>query len=283
MFFLPPWAILASLGGLASNTFHFLSRYVLKDKDDPVVYVWYYEALKLIIFASLATIDWKLVLTPQSIVIFIFLGLTESFAGYWSMKMHAYSQLSISTIISRTRLIWVPILAYLFFGEILKPYEYLGIVIIFGGISLVVAPNKFFMDKGAIYANLAAFMVALNLVLLKMALPYGSASVLNAIMCIPIALSFPFLFKNVRKNLRIVSQQHFGLKSFAIIVNLLSNYLTTWALAVGEASKVIALYQSMMIFSVIAGIVFLKERENIVKKLIGTSITLLGILLLTSL
>jgi len=281
MFFFSPWIIFASLGGIASNAFNFVSRYVLKDKDDPIVYAWFYETLRIAAFGAIAFFDWKLIITPHSLIIFFLLGVTEALGVYWYMKMHSYSQLSVSTIISRTRLIWVPIFAFLLLGETLKPYEYVGIVILFAGLSIVVAPNKLLIDKGARYANLAAIMIALNLVLLKESLNYGSPSVVNAAMSLFAFILFPIFFQQVRKNMNILKHENVKLKTFAVILNVASQYLFTWALLFGEVSKAIAVYQSMMIFSVVAGIIFLNERENIAKKLIGTAVTLIGVLLLT--
>lgn len=279
---LPPWIILAVLGGLTSNAFNYLSRFVLKDKQDPVVYTWYLESVKFIIFASIAIFDWKLIITPYSLFLFSMLAITEGLGAFWLMKMHSYSHLSISTILSRTRIMWVPVFAFLLLGEALTIPQYIGILILFVGLSIVIAPNKLFVDKGALYANLAAFMIALNWVFLKMSLPFGSASVLNALMLLPLIILLPILFKNVRRNMNFIKQEHFSLKSIAILFNVLSIYFTTWALAVGQASTVTALYQSMMVFSVLAGIIFLKEREDITKKLIGTAATLIGVFLLTS-
>ena len=47
-------------------------------------------------------------------------------------------------------------------------------------------------------------------------------------------------------------------------------YLFVEALRVGPASKVVGFYQSMLIIAVILGIVVLKERERIVKKVAGS-------------
>jgi drug/metabolite transporter (DMT)-like permease len=282
MFFFSSWIILSILGGIASNAFNFFSRYVLKDKDDPIVYAWFYETLRFIIFAAIAFFDWKMIITTKSLILFFLLGVTEALSVYWYMKMHSYSHLSVSTIISRTRLIWVPILAFLLFGEALKPFEYIGILILFLGLSIVISPAKLFIDKGAVYANLAAFMIALNLVIVKESLHYGSASVVNAAMALVAVIVFPIMFGSVRNNMNLLKHDNMQIKSLAVILNVVSAYFVTWALALGEASKVIALYQSMMVFSVVAGIIFLKERGNIKKKVLGTAVTIIGVLLLTS-
>src|SRR6185437_3079076 len=157
------WIFLAVIAGLASNAFNFINRYLLKDDEDSTAYMWFYEVTRFFAFAVIAIFDWKLVITSYSVIIFLLLGITEWIAAYWYMKMHEHSHLSISSILSRTRLIWVPILAFFIIHESLKTPDYVGILILFIGLSVVVSPKNFFIDKGANYANLAAFMIALNI------------------------------------------------------------------------------------------------------------------------
>src|SRR6185369_8208561 len=196
MLSLPIWVIFAILSGLASNGFNYISRYLLKDDEDSTAYAWFFEAMRLIVFVSISLFDWKLIITPQSLAIFILLGLTEWISVYWYMKMHEYSHLSISAILSRMRLIWVPIIAFFLIHESLQFSEYLGIAILFIGLTIVVSPRKLFIDKGMTYANLSSFMIASNIVLTKIVLPFGSNSVINiAIILVP-TLLFPLSMKN---------------------------------------------------------------------------------------
>lgn len=74
---------------------------------------------------------------------------------------------------------------------------------------------------------------------------------------------------------------NFFLKIAGILGNIVSSYLLLLALRGGEVSKVNAVYQGMLIFSVLAGIIILKERQDIFKKLLGSIITLTGVILLT--
>src|SRR6266480_2941236 len=103
MFLLPTWLILSILTGFASNSYNFLNRFLLKDGDDPISYAWYTEVLRFILFSFFAIFDWKFVITSESLFILMLVGLSEFISVYFYMKMHAYNDLSISTILSRTR------------------------------------------------------------------------------------------------------------------------------------------------------------------------------------
>lgn len=253
----------------------------MKDNDDPTAYAWYFELFRVVAFLLVAFFDWKLIITPYSFVLFIFLGLTEFLATYWFMKMHSYSHLSVSTILSRTRMIWIPILSFFLIHEALTNLDYIGIAIIFLGVSLTSAPTKLFIDKGAMYANASAFFVALNIILIVMLLPYGSNATILAIGSIPSVFLFPLFMKNRKNRLKEFFKKRIFLKTITLVIHIVASLLFMIALRLGEASKVNAVYQGMMILSVLAGIIFLKERTDIVKKLLGATITIVGVVLLS--
>ena len=194
--------------------------------------------------------------------------------------MHKFSHLSISTIISRTRLIWIPIIVFVVFAEKLKLTEYLGIAVLFLGLSIVVSPHKLFIDKGAIYANLAAFAIAINTIIFKLAIPYASSSLILVAFSLPSVILFPILMKNAKKRIFTESKKNLPIKLIRIFGNVASSYLLVWALQGGDVSRVNAIYQGMLIFSVLAGIIVLKERKDILRKLLGTAVTIIGVVLL---
>ena len=278
---LPEWVILAVLAGLGSNFFNFVSRFALKDDGDPSAWAFLYEFIRLVVFIAFLPFDFNLKFEFQTFQILFLVGFTEFISVYLYMQMHKFSHLSISTILSRTRLVWIPIIAFLFFGEKLQSMEYLGIVILFVGLSIVVAPHKLFIDKGAIYANLAAFAIAINTIMFKQAIPYASNSVILVAFCLPSVVFFPILMKNAKTRIFNEAKKHLPLKLAAISGNIVTTYLFILALHTGEVSRVNAIYQGMLIISVLAGIIILKERQDILRKLLGSIVTVVGVILLT--
>lgn len=278
---IPLWITLSILAGIGSNILNFFSRYILKDGGDATAWAWTYEFLRLLIFIPFLFFDNKLILTFESAVILFLIGITEFISVYLYMKMHQYTHLSISTIISRTRLVWIPIIAFLFFGERLTSLQYAGIVILFLGLSIAVAPRRLFLDKGAMYANSAAFMIAINTILIKEATPFASASIIMIFFSLPSVILFPLLMKNAKRRLITNNLNNVLPKLSGVISNVIASFLLIAALNIGDVSRVNALYQGMMIMGVLAGIIFLKERQDVIKKLVGTAVTIIGVILLT--
>ena len=97
----------------------------------------------------------------------------------------------------------------------------MGIIILFIVLSIVVSPKKLFIDKGATFANLAAFMVALNIVITTIALPYGSNAVINGAMALLPALFFPLIIPDRTKRLKKIFQNNLSIKLCAIAFNVI--------------------------------------------------------------
>jgi uncharacterized membrane protein len=87
--------------------------------------------------------------------------------------------------------------------------------------------------------------------------------------------------KNRSERLINIFKKKLSLKLLALFVNIISVYLFTIALRVGDSGKITAIYQGMLVTSIIAGILFLKERNDIGKKIIGTIITLIGVIIIS--
>lgn len=274
------WVLYASLAGIFSNAFSYFSRLFLKDEGDSTAWAWFFETGRLVLFLIVLFFNFYLQPSLKVWVLLILIGLTEFVSVYLHMKMHAYSELSISSILSRSRMVWIPVIAFLLFGEVLNTAQYLGILVLFIGLSLAISPKKWFVDRGAVYANIAAVIIALNVVLIKETAPFASAPVLMIAASFPSVFLFPLLMKNPLKRLPAFSKDKFGLKAFSVFIQFLSAYFLVLALQKGEVSIVNSIYQGMMVFAVLAGIIFLKERTNIIKKILGSIVALLGVLLL---
>lgn len=275
------WIVIAIVGGLASNLSNFLVRLLLKDGDDATAYAWFNEVFKLIFFSIVSIFSFRLVFDTKGFLLLLGLGIAEFFGIYAVVKMHAYSDLSISTIVSKTRLIWIPIIAFIVYRELLTPIEYLGMAILFVGLVTVSSSKKIIVDKGIKYAYVGAIFVAIVNVMIKMVTPYASTSMILVVLALPSVFLFPIIMKDSKRRLIISLKTKMPLKLFIGLVTALAWYMLTRAISMGPVSLVTALYQSMMMTSVIAGIIFLKERENIGKKIIGCLIALVGVLLLT--
>ncbi len=273
------WFILAAVAGLASNGFNITNRTALKDKGDYTAYAWWFEFIRSGFFLFIVLFKGFPNLNLHSLGMFALVGLTELFSVYVFMKMHALTELSISSIISRLRVVWSPILAYLLIGERLNVSEYAGIVAIFAGIAVVSSPKEIKRDKGIKTAFLFSFSSALLSTVLKNVSGLASSEFIVMSQGILPLIVLPFLMQKPAKQITMVAVKKFPQMIAAGAFNIISSFLLVKALAVADASKVVGLYQAMTIFSVFYGIFILKEKEKITQKIIGVVIVVVGIVL----
>jgi uncharacterized membrane protein len=277
----PFWLLIAVAAGFSSNLFNFSSRHYLRKKKDSTAFAWLLELVRTIIYICILPFAFHFVITPYSLLIFFLLSLSETLSVYFTMKMHEHSHLSLSTIISRTKLIWVALISFLFFGEKLSTFEYASIALLMVGLLIITSPKKITGDKGVKYAHFATFFAALDIIFLKAAAPFTTATGAAMIMGILSIILLPIFMHNRKTRIKKVIQTLHFRSAIPIIANTSGSLLLAWALSLGVASIVTGIYQGMMVFSVLGGIILLKEHKDTKRKLLGCVIALVAIILLT--
>ena len=273
---MPRWLVLAFFGGIASNLCSFITRKALKD-EDPIAFAWWFELIRALAFLLIAFFNFKLTLNLESIGWLFGLGIAEIASIYFFTKQQSNTDLSIASILMRLRIVWAPLFAFLILGERLNLTEYLGIGLILIGLITISFVKKIHKKQKLHFAVIFSIMGALMAILMKSASSFASTPMVLVFMSSPSILFFPLVMKNTK--LRLIKSFNNRIKNNLTFVsfNIVAMYLYTEALRIGPASKVVGAYQSMMIVAVILGIVVLKEKENIVRKLIGATLTLGGV------
>jgi drug/metabolite transporter (DMT)-like permease len=273
------WIVLSIFAGIASSAFSAINRIALKDKGDSTAYGWWFEVVRSIFFITIVLRNPFPELDLNSLTKLILVSFSEMFSVYVFMRMHALTELSVSSIISRLRIVWSPLIAWLVINERLTSVEYLGIIIIFLGIAIVSSPSEIKKDKGIKFALLFSFSSALLSTLVKNASVNLSSEIIILSQGIVPIILLPILMKSRFQRIWDSASNNLPNILLAGSFNIASSYLLVEALRLTEASKVVGIYQAMTILSVIYGIFVLKEREKMYRKIIGTIIVILGIIL----
>jgi drug/metabolite transporter (DMT)-like permease len=278
------WIIYTIVAGLSSVGFNFVNRYVLKDGHDSSSYSWWFEFFRLLIFLPFTIFSFYLIFTLHNLVLFVLIGFVEFLSVYFYMKMHANTDLSISSVLSQARLIWVPILALIFLSEKLDVRSYLGIVVIIAGQVLITLPKKskfkFTFDKGVVIALISSFFVAVNNVIGKEASGIFPLQLTTVAMAVPSLFLFPTLMRGGINRIIILGKIKWKVILLASLFNAVANVFILSALKLSEVGRVMAVFQSVMICQVFIGILFLGENRSIIKKITGAGIVLVGVYLL---
>lgn len=275
------WFILALLAGTASNFFNIFNRTSLKEKGDSTVYAWWFEVIRFVVFLFLFLPH---VVFPQKIEDYfwlLLLGVNEAASVYFFMRSHQLTDLSLSTFVVKLQLIWTPLLAYLFIGERLSMSDYCAIGIILVGIFIAVYSKKMKKDKGIIITFISSILIALNAVFTKKVTGISNTPLIMMSMSLPAIILLPFLMKNSYKRIITIPKKTFMQCLSGTISNIVAMFLAVSAIRLGSTSKVSAVYQGMMVIALFYSIVVLKERKQMRQKIIGATVTIVGLFILS--
>lgn len=274
------WLVLALAAGLFSVVFNYGCRYILKTNGDSSVFSWWFELFRVIIFLFILPFDFWINPSFNCFFLLTLIGLIEFVSIYFYSKMHRESELSVSTIILRLRIVWIPIVAFLIAGEKLSITNYLGVLLVFLGLSFISTPKKIFYDNGMWLAFVSSFITAAISILIKLVSENASASVISLAMSIPSIFLFPLFISSWRKRSKLFYKTSlYGLIATSI-ASVLALYLQIMALKSGTVSQVMGIYQATSFVAVLAGIFILGEKDAVWEKVIGSVVVIFGAWLL---
>lgn len=274
------WLILTILGGLASTVFNIFNRAALKTNGDSSVYGWWFELLRMLIFIGLFMLHPVFPTDLLSYFWLFALGMVELVSIYFFMKAHQLTELSLSTIVIRLRLIWTPLFAYFLLGEHLQVSEYIGIFIVLVGVVIAISPNTLKIDRGVVITLISSFVLTVLSIIQKKTALIASPSLVMIAMSLPSVFILPLLIKNAKKRLSSIQKTSFMQNLIGTFFNVISMYCIISALRFESTSKVNTIFQSMMVVSLFFGIVFFHERKQVWQKILGTMITICGLFFL---
>jgi drug/metabolite transporter (DMT)-like permease len=238
------------------------------------------------LFLALLT-GWNFVFNSTSTPLFIGMGITYFFAiscYYTGLKK---TELSVVAILDSTGSIYSLILGTLLLNEPLLLNKLIGIAFIVAAVLIVSLKNKgSSFNKYSWILLFSAFFYALGAIFDKKLNTFGNPL---SYLTLSFATAGIFMLLINFKRTKIAFKETFRNKNFwiGISINGILYSLGFWALFEaynrgGEVSRMFPITLSMSVIIPILGIIFLKERDNIAKKLIAIVIMILGLWILGS-
>jgi len=273
------WFILSLLAGLLFGANRLIVRSALVKKTNPLAFGAIHELLAGTLLIPIALLNFSL---PQSsdIWIALILGvLFIFFADLFSVFSLKNTEASLYQIVGQLRHGVVLVGAYLLFTEAISLTKVLSIMLIMTGVSLaLMEKSKIKITKGVIYAFLSAVCAGLGFLFIKETAvdvaPSFSASL--ALISSGLLIYVLLIVRGEHKTKLFPVGNRIQLIVSGIIFAVFELAFFT-ALSVGEASRVIPVFQSSMIFTLIGGYLFLNERNRLKQKIIGSVLIVIGI------
>jgi drug/metabolite transporter (DMT)-like permease len=279
------WLILVLLGTFFWSVTTLLQRAFLKEEQsNHYSYAIVFQLLVAILtfiytlFSGFNLPDFKEYYI--NIILMIVLYALGNLAMYKGIKLVEASE---KTILYSSNAIWTMLLAVLILGEKITYLRILGAFLIILSVIILSWENKSFkLKKGYLLILLAAVLFSLafinDTILLKTidaaslsVLGFGLPAIALFLFRPKIIKEFKFFFEKKRL-LKILGAGFF----YAIaVVAIKASYKIG-----GDASQIAPIMQLTIIITVILAYIFLKERDSLLKKIIGSALALAGVLLI---
>lgn len=262
-----------------------LQRSLLKkENSDPIAYSIVLNSVTGLILAAFAIANHEQIpnLVPllPGLMIMTLLYSIGTIYIYKSLKLLDASEF---TVIFALRSIFTMIGASIFLLERVSIFQIFGTLFVFGGIAFINWKNrKFHFSKGTIFAIIAS--AAIGLAFVNDAFLMDDFNVSTYLAIAFIVPSLAIYLGNMKKTqscLALLALRSFPKLFVTSIFYAISALCIFSAYKVGQnASQIAPLSQTSVILIVILSYIFLKERGNVIKKIVGTALVFVGVLLL---
>ena len=280
------WYTLAIISSILVSVVGVLQKIALRDQElDTVAFSIYFQFLVGIIaliisIENFGNIRWNI----EMLLFIILMGLSYAIASvlyYYSLKRIELSQVKL---ISATRSLWILLFGLIFLAEPITLNKLTGVLLITLGIAVVYWQKKGFkkLEIPQLFVMLYAVITGVAAILDKHLLDYFSNSTTYMIFSylLPALLTAVFIPDSISKIKPIIKFNKVNLLIIgsAILLNAATYCLFSALKNGGQISVAGPIWQSSVIYSVIWGILFLKERQNAIKKISGSILVFIGII-----
>ena len=283
------WFTLAIFASIASSLTEVFKKAVLKNSNiHPIAFGVYFNVLVSIVslpfaFSSIISLHLNYSAWILTLIMGIMYAISNIFY-YNALKMTEVSQVGI---ISSSRSIWLLIGGLIFLGERVNAFEIAGVILIVLGIIIIYWNGKGLADFGTPQIFLFIFAIVscvpsiigtylldnyFNNVALYQVLSYFLPAVFNIIF-------MPSALIKIKPLLKIDKNNIFVMISASLTAAAIFMYFSAFK-AGGQLSVVGPIWQASIILTVVCGILFLNEKQKLLKKLSSVVIVVIGICLM---
>lgn len=260
-----------------------LQKYSLQDEEvDPTAYSAYF--LLAVGLLTIPLLPFEQINYPTEPRIWLVVLLSSIFYTVCMILFFkALKTIEVSQVeaIATTRTIWLMLLGVIFFKEQLYLSQVVGIILIFFGLVVIYwqRGKEFHFEKPHLYTLSYTILISCAYALDKYLLSYFSVALFQVVIyLIPALITIVFVPNTFEKMKVLVKPRK---NNYIILLCCFLQMLSTLALyrayQIGELSLVGPLAQTSIIVTIIVGLIVLKERWNLRRKIIGITLAILGI------
>ena len=263
-----------------------LQRRILKEENsNPIAYCIFFQILTGVMIGIIGFLSSEMGL-PSNLPDFfgnmILMTILYGLSSILIFKSLKETEASKFAIILSTKTFFTVFASSIFLGELLNGRQILGTLLIFVSVIVVTLKStKLSFSKGDLMAMGAAIGFGLAVTndrfLIQNFLLYSYLSIAFILPGLFIAALYPKDVLEIKKLLRIKSISRVGVLSFIYALSAITFFVALKSAP--NSSQVASVNMTSVIVTVFLSIVFLKEKEDLAKKLLGAFICFLGLLM----
>lgn len=281
------WPILIAISVVLYSVSVLLQRLILKENESqPIAYSILFQFLTGIfiglvglLFADLSLPTNLKPLLPNLILMTFLYGFSNVFI-FKSLKQIEASKF---TIIFATRAFFTVLASSLLLKEMLARQQFLGVLLIFSGVVLVnLQSAKISFGKGELLALLGAAAFGSANTNDRYLLQFFEVYPYITVAFVAPSILMSVIYPKELRHIQLFLHQKVLTKVLLLCVLYAFSAISFFAaLQVGEnSSQIASVNLTSVIVTVLLSIIFLKERGNLAKKVVGTGLSFIGLLLL---
>lgn len=277
------WFYFSLLSALFITIYSLLSRVFLRTKGDPRAFAFWTDFSGAFFLILIAIFEKKYFqINTLSLLIILLVAVIYGTVDSLLMKGRQLEEVSKTSIVSQTGSIWALLGGVLFLGESFTIYKIIGIIlIVVGNLVILWKQQKLTFSLGIRYFFVGTLLSNIGYLIDKYMV--GNTISPGLYKAILFFLASSWIFISLPNRSQRIKKEFQVQKGAVVIIGFLlalSMFFLMKGFQTGEASKVLPVYSLSVVFSVLAGILFLGEKERLSQKILGVIITFIGILIL---
>jgi len=264
------------------TTARIIVRYILRETE-PYAFSWLTQIVDTLIWLPFAL--WSFTF-PTEKTAWIVLGINGvlwavvSICSYIAMKG---TQLSLKEPLSQSKLLWGLLIAVFFLHEQPSSYRIIGTIVILIGVSILLwhPERKFgnFSDSGVKWTLGTAVISAIVSSIDKYSLHWFTPAVYGFFMYLIPTVVLSFFLRGRTQHIGHLLKRHGKTAILSILLYTGGYYFTLRSFQAVDFTLAYPLLQISTLFTVIGGIVLLKEHKHLWQKIIATVVIVAGVIL----
>jgi transporter family protein len=273
------WLIFSVLAGFFFAASRVFARLLLQKQGDALAFTAINDFVSGLVLVPLIFAQTHFPQHPITWLYFLGIVIFAFISDWLSFVALKIIDVSLYQIVNQVRLVFILFGGFLLFNEAISSAKIAAIILIVVGVIIALyEKSKIYFNKGVVITIFSTLFAVIAFLFSKATVAdFSEAAAASLELMLIGILGFGFLKFNPVRLGREFKLQKWGIVVAGLCFGLFEMFLF-FALHTGEVSKVIPVTQVSLIFAVLAGIIFLRERSCLWQKIIGTVFIVIGII-----